>query len=640
MTSPVLHGEIETPRPLRARSGRVSLTGWCLIAGVAAAPPVRLRCENHLLPLTARHDRPDVAGLLPAEPAARTCGFTIEGSLPAGIHRVQLEARSDDDRWHAFKSFTIAVESAPFCAVLDEPIREGTLRDRVKVGGWALDPSQPVAALTLRYGHREIDCHLGQVRRDVPAAFPDVPHAAAAGFTSEDFLVAGHGPVRIKARFADGRTVVTPTPVSFSIATDENHGPELDLTATRLRLDSPSATRKQEPVTRTSRPRNLLFVLPGSFAANHALHVTALANELAAAGHACAVAVAHDLSTLAHHAQPAFRGMLHGEAGSGVTFPDGRGPDIIHAWTTRENVRQLAEKLRTRHRARVVVQLEENAQEILALTLGRPFPELGRLTDPELDQIVPVDLSHPHRSRNFLASADGVTVITDRLREFVPAGPPCLTLWPAADARYFGPRPIPSEFRGVLDPAPDTTTLFYHGNVHAANAAEVRGLYAAVVALNAAGHPVRLIRTGLDAVDFLGTLAASSGPLVLPLGQIHHHRHLAPLLALADIFVQPGTADAFNDYRFPSKLPEFFSVGRPVILPRTNLGNVVRHGVDAYVLDRADAAGIAAAVIELRRNPALAARLAQGAVAFAEQHFSWRRSAGALASFYEALTPS
>jgi len=127
---------------------------------------------------------------------------------------------------------------------------------------------------------------------------------------------------------------------------------------------------------------------------------------------------------------------------------------------------------------------------------------------------------------------------------------------------------------------------------------------------------------------------------VLELGQILHHRHLAPLMALADFFVQPGLPDAFNDYRFPSKLPEFFALGRPVILPRTNLGNVVRHGVDAFVLERADAAGIAGAVRELRADPALAARLATGATQFAADHFSWRRSAEALAKFYASLAAS
>ena len=61
-------------------------------------------------------------------------------------------------------------------------------------------------------------------------------------------------------------------------------------------------------------------------------------------------------------------------------------------------------------------------------------------------------------------------------------------------------------------------------------------------------------------------------------------------MALADFFVQPGVPDAFNDYRFPSKLPEFFAIGPSGTPPlRANLGLTLRHGIDAYVLDRADA---------------------------------------------------
>ena len=211
---------------------------------------------------------------------------------------------------------------------------------------------------------------------------------------------------------------------------------------------------------------------------------------------------------------------------------------------------------------------------------------------------------------------------------------------PAADERHYYPRPLPAAFRTALQLAPGTTVLFYHGNVHASNAAEVRELYAAVLELNRSGTPVTLIRTGLDAKDFLGDLAGEVAPFVLALGQVPHHRHLPPLMALADIFVQPGGPDAFNDYRFPSKLPEFFALGRPVVLPRTNLGTALRHGVDAWVLDRADAAGIAGAVRALRADPALAARLGAGAAAYAAEHFSWRRSAAALAKFYAPLAVS
>jgi glycosyltransferase involved in cell wall biosynthesis len=586
--------------------------------------------------------RADVPNQFPAHSAAALCGFVLSGRLPAGVYLGSFEAQRGDGTWQVFKQLTLAVEPLPFAAVIDEPISHGILRDRVKVGGWALDTDEPVAELTLRYGHRELPCDTGLPRKDVPGLFPGTSYAGRTGFRSRDFLLAGHGPVRVRARLASGRIAIAPTKVVFSVATDENHPAELDLTVPRVGLDMPGSSRPPTlpaPV-RTARSLNVLFVLHGSFASNSALHVAALANELAAAGHACDVAVPHDLGTLAHHDRPAFRGLTFAEAENGVGFPDGRGPDVIHAWTTRENVRVLTEKVRKRHQSRVIVHLEDNEQQLLALSLARDFASLDRLSDAELDRLVPPDLSHPHRSRAFLAAANGITVITERLCEFVPVGKTCVTLSPAADARHFYPRPRPDAFRRVLDVAPGETVLFYHGNVHVANAAEVRELYRAVVELNRSGQPVTLIRTGLDRVDFPSELAAAAAPFVLNLGQILHHRHLPPLMALADIFVQPGEPDAFNDYRFPSKLPEFFALGRPVVLPRTNLGTLVRHGTDAYVLDRADAAGIANAVRALRADPALAEKLGRGAVAFGEKHFSWRRSAAALAKFYLSLAPS
>jgi glycosyltransferase involved in cell wall biosynthesis len=76
-------------------------------------------------------------------------------------------------------------------------------------------------------------------------------------------------------------------------------------------------------------------------------------------------------------------------------------------------------------------------------------------------------------------------------------------------------------------------------------------------------------------------------------------------------------------------------MGRPVILPRTNLGRFVRHGEDAWVLDKVDALGIVNAVLELRANKALSERLAAGSLAFAREHFDWKKNTSALLAFYE-----
>lgn len=632
----LFHSEVEGTRPLQALEGQFTATGWCLDELQPSAPAVRLVAASLVLPQTEATVRRDVPTRFPAHPAAAKCGFVIRGEIPAGVHLARLEAKAADGSWHILRTLSIAVRPRGFMAKLDRPIAAGTLRDRVRVGGWALHPQKPIASLALRYGHRELPCQLGLKREDAAELLPEVPSALGSGFESSDFLVAGVGPVRIKARFTDGTMAVATTSVRFAVLTDENHGESLGLDGERAPLPRPGLAA--HPAAAPERePLNLLYVLHGSFASNSALHVAALANELAGRGHRAAVAVPHDAETLSHHESPSFRGLTFAEALRDPGFPQGRGPDVIHAWTTREHVRAFTEQLRAKWGARVVVHLEDNERELLALAASRTISELEALPDGELDRLVPADLSHPRRGPAFLASADAATVIVDTLRDFVPSGLPCATIPPAADARYFRPLPRPDDFRRILDIAPDSTVLFYHGNIHASNAREMRELYAAVARLNEEGCPVTLIRTGLDRVDHLGAWAERTRPHVLELGQILHHRHLPALLSLADIFVQPGADDAFNRYRFPSKLPEFFAIGRPVVLPRTNLGAALRHGTDAYVLDTANADGIVRAVRELRRDRALRERLAHGAAEYARSNFDWGRSAGRLAGFYREV---
>ena len=75
-------------------------------------------------------------------------------------------------------------------------------------------------------------------------------------------------------------------------------------------------------------------------------------------------------------------------------------------------------------------------------------------------------------------------------------------------------------------------------------------------------------------------------------------------------------------------------MGRPVIVPRTNVGRFVRHGEEGLVLDKVDALGIVEAVVELRQNRPLSERLGAGALTFAGKHFDWAKNTGNLAEFY------
>jgi glycosyltransferase involved in cell wall biosynthesis len=183
---------------------------------------------------------------------------------------------------------------------------------------------------------------------------------------------------------------------------------------------------------------------------------------------------------------------------------------------------------------------------------------------------------------------------------------------------------------------PENIVLCYTGNVHSANAREVRSLYLAAAILSREGIPTTLVRAGKDYCPFLGPDEKWAREVSVDLGYVKHI-DIPRVLGLADFLVQPGADDAFNEYRLPAKLPEFFAMGRPVLLPSTNVGRFVRHGQEAWVLAKVDALGIADALQTLRADEPVRARLAAGALAFCQEHFDWKKNAGTLDRFYEQI---
>jgi glycosyltransferase involved in cell wall biosynthesis len=379
---------------------------------------------------------------------------------------------------------------------------------------------------------------------------------------------------------------------------------------------------------------NILFVLYHDFTANSAGHVRCLANELAQLGNDCCVAVPDIRSSPSPPGRVRFRPVGYGDVlRPDFRFCDGRGPDIIHAWTPREIVRRFCDQARRLYPCHLFVHMEDNEWHILSCALNQPFEQLVHLDTAELDKRVPISLSHPHRAARFLEEADGVTVIIDRLRELLPSVKDVLELWPSADQELFYPQPRRGLERRALGIPKNSTTLVYAGNVHAANAHEVRSLYLAVAILNREGHPAVLVRAGTDYYPFLGPDERWGRRYSIELGPVCQ-TDVPRLLALADVLVQPGKPDAFNDYRFPSKLPEFLSVGRPVILPDSNIGRHMMHRLHGFVVSDLNAVTIADAVREIMSDEMLHRRLSSGAVEFFKQRLSWAKSGRLLHDLY------
>lgn len=386
---------------------------------------------------------------------------------------------------------------------------------------------------------------------------------------------------------------------------------------------------------------NVLFILYHDFTSNSAYHVHSLANCLAELDYECAVVVpdhkrtVQSIGSKPNYSYYEFRDLER----SPLRFADGRGVDLVHCWTPREIVRGFYERVQSLHSGRLLIHLEDNEWQVAARSLKRRYESLEKLRLLELDELITPNLSHPVRGKRFLEKADGVTVIMRTLKDLVPSGKPSVEIWPSADEALFGPRPIDWDRRQKLGIARNSTAIVYTGNVHAANAAEVRSLYLAVALLNREGHPATLIRTGRDFCSFLGHDHHWARQYSIELDFVDR-TELPAILSMANVFVQPGKPGPFNDYRFPSKIPEFCAIGRPVILPASNVGLTMRHLEDAYIVPQASGPAIAEAVRTIRGNRSLEARLSTGAQQFFAEELSWRRSASKLSDFYREVSES
>jgi O-antigen biosynthesis protein len=382
---------------------------------------------------------------------------------------------------------------------------------------------------------------------------------------------------------------------------------------------------------------NILFVNYGDFTTNSLNHIEGFADALTQMGCTCAVAVPENLDTVSVLRQTNFLPVLFSQAlAQPLLFPNGAGPDIVHAWTPREVARQFVVELSRLTTAHVIVHLEDNEALLTQAFTGKTELELASLTDLEWKVLGDRALSHPVRSQNFLTLADGVTYITSRLAESVPPASERHLLLPGVDLGFYRPQPRDDQLRAELGILPFERAIVYTGSATFANQADLHILLAAIHLLNQRGERCRLIRTGLHPEVFYAGLDFDWQRFTCDLGFVEKQQ-LPQLLAAADVLVQPGSSDAFNDFRLPSKLPEYFASGRPTILPATNLGLLARDGDDCLLLRTGDPEEIAAACARVFRDPDLAERLAKGGRTFAEKHFDLQSNTAKLLAFYQRV---
>jgi len=386
---------------------------------------------------------------------------------------------------------------------------------------------------------------------------------------------------------------------------------------------------------------HVVFVSYNSLGSNSGGHILNLAGALAAQGIGITIFTPFDDNTLINPgASPDLERLTYANVDQWLENPPAMVDEtILLAWTPRENVRNFVNSFRSRFNCRYVVHLEDNEMMLTATNLGYSVEVLCQLPIALLDAQIPCDsgLSHPIHFASFVAEANGATALIDRLFEIIPYPANRLVFWPGAPSVFFESSSVDYPYRESLGIKDHELVIAYTGNLHIANRSEVRSLYVATVILNRRGIKTRLIRTGDDYIPLFPEPIEEVDQYIVNLGRLRGVVDVARVLSAADILVQPGRSDEFNDYRFPSKLPEFFAAGRPVLLPNTNVGSIIQDGEDAVVLKRGDAIEIADQIVRLRCNPDLSIHLASNARRFAHTNFRWPLIAEKVFSFYNQI---
>ena len=382
---------------------------------------------------------------------------------------------------------------------------------------------------------------------------------------------------------------------------------------------------------------NLLFINYGDFSTNSIHHIAAFANELTRRGNQCLIATPDTHTKPDLNAPPLFGYGSYEEILLGsIQFENRKPADIVHAWTPRENVRQFVEQYLETRNSKLVAHLEDNEEALMESFYHCSFDTLKTQGLPQgFDDWEPM-LSHPRNYKSFLEQSHGITVIIDTLLDFAPQKLPSLELWPGLENCMPPDESNDSELKAKLGIEAEHKTIVYCGGITSANLDDVLSLCHAVGLLNESGHKVKLIKTGPSAKAFENAIPQSIRDHVIDLGIIPK-TDLPRLLSISDALVQPGRPNAYNDYRLPSKLPEFLLSGSPVIATASNLALRIEKEDTLLGLEEGTPEEICTLCKRLFESPELSLRLSANGRAFAESHFSLEDNTEKLLVFYRSI---
>jgi len=366
---------------------------------------------------------------------------------------------------------------------------------------------------------------------------------------------------------------------------------------------------------------NILFVNHGGPNTNSMQHIRAFAAALHAQGHPCSILLQFIDTPTDQCGKSISCHTVEEMVNNGYPFPDKQPPDIIHAWTPREPVRQILAQLPPAPGAKLLIHLEDNEAEIL---------KRSSLAEAS-------HLCLPYAANQLKKQTDGFTYIIESLKEDVPPEKPARLLYPAVDLKLFNPETHSHSQLKRRFALPDGFKfLVYPGGATDANEQDLLTLFETLAILNREGVPTLLLKTGFPSPRLRNQLRPDVAAFIRDLGYLARE-DLPSLMDLADVLIQPGNIDSFNEKRLPSKIPEFLAMGKAIIVPNCNIGRQLGPSQSARVLNNLSPAQLAKHCQDLWENAPNRTEMGLKARDFAEKHFDPEQQCRILESFYKEL---
>lgn len=304
-------------------------------------------------------------------------------------------------------------------------------------------------------------------------------------------------------------------------------------------------------------------------------------------------------------------------------------PDIAHLWTPRYIPSLVGIEAKRAHGSRLIVHYEDNEKVLYDFWRKRPCSKGSMIW-----------AINPKTFAMLNELADCFTAICEPLRAYLTKrhNKNTFLLYPGADLKRF--RPMAKD-PNLMDKfaLQNRIVLMYAGTIHDANLEDFVSVVEALAAIKNRYAQIMLVHCGLDIcgqniprrVSDLGVQKN-----ILFLGRIDF-RMMHRYLSIADILIQPGRNNDFNEYRLPAKLPEYLAMGKPVIMFSAGIGEELVEGKEVLKLHHGDAGELAERIEELIINKELRNELSSGARRKAEEMFDWEKNAQGLIGIYEKM---